>query len=288
MTSFHCRSAFISDVHLGTPDCKAAYLLDFLRRLRCEKLYLVGDIVDLEALSRRHWWHAEHSAVIAEVLALARRGVEVVYIPGNHDAPMRNLHGQNFAGVRIELDAVHVGADGRRYRVSHGDEFDPERIGRRWMLLLGEAMHRLICWSNRRLHALRRRLELPYLPLSIIVKSHVGKALAYIRAYEQRVADDAQRRGFDGHICGHIHFGHVRELGGVLYLNDGDWVEHCTVLVEDHAGAMELIHWSEQSTALGRASRERVWPSPAAVLALAPLGAARRGDPDQDELPRAA
>lgn len=288
MNSFHCRSAFISDVHLGTPDCKAAYLLDFLRRLRCEKLYLVGDIVDLEALSRRHWWHAEHSAVIAEVLALARRGVEVVYIPGNHDAPMRGLHGQNFAGVRIELEAVHVGADGRRYRVSHGDEFDPERIGRRWMLLLGEAMHRLICWSNRRLHALRRRLELPYLPLSIIVKSHVGKALAYIRAYEQRVADDAQRHGFDGHICGHIHFGHVRELGGVLYLNDGDWVEHCTVLVEDHAGAMELIHWSEQSTALGRASRERVWPSPAAVLALAPLGTARRGDPDPGELHRAA
>lgn len=276
MTSLHCRSAFISDVHLGTPDCKAAYLLDFLRQLRCEKLYLVGDIVDLEALSRRRWWHAEHSAVIAEILQLARRGVDVVYIPGNHDAPMRGLHGQNFGGVRIALDAVHVGADGRRYRVSHGDEFDPERVGRRWMLQFGETMHRLICWSNRRLHAMRRRLQLPYLPLSIILKSHIGRALAYIRAYEQRVAADARERGFDGHICGHIHFGHVRELAGVLYLNDGDWVEHCTALVEDHTGAMELIHWSEQSTALGRASRELVWPSPAAVLALAPLGARRR------------
>ncbi|MHB1059827.1 MAG: UDP-2,3-diacylglucosamine diphosphatase [Rhodanobacter sp.] len=183
-----------------------------------------------------------------------------------------------------------MGADGRRYRVSHGDEFDPgkldrSRIGRRWMLQFGEAMHRLVCWSSRRLHALRRRLELPYLPLPIIVKSHVGKALAYIRAYEQRVADDARGRGFDGHICGHIHFGHVRELGGVLYLNDGDWVEHCTALVEDHTGAMELIHWSERSTALGRASRELVWPSPAAVRALAPLGAGRR---DLGELHRAA
>jgi UDP-2,3-diacylglucosamine pyrophosphatase LpxH len=290
MTSFHCRSAFISDVHLGTPDCKAAYLLDFLRRLRCEKLYLVGDIIDLEALSHRHWWHTAHSAVIAEVLALVRRGVEVVYIPGNHDAPMRGLRGQSIAGVRIELDAVHVGADGRRYRVSHGDEFDPCELhrsprGRRWMLLLGEAMHRLICWSNRQLHALRQRLELPYLPLSIILKSHVGRALAYIRAYEQRVAADARERGFDGHICGHIHFGHVRELGGVLYLNDGDWVEHCTALVEDHTGAMELIHWSEQATALGRASRELVWPSPAAVLALAPLAARRH---DLGELHRAA
>ena len=285
MTTLRCRSAFISDVHLGTPDCKADYLLDFLRKLRCEKLYLVGDIIDMEALARRPWWPAEHSAVIAELLDLAQRGVEVIYIPGNHDAPMRGLHGQRFGDVRIELDAVHVGADGRRYRVSHGDEFDPEQIGRGWMQHFGEAMHRLICWSNRRLHAMRQRLELPYLPLSIIVKSHIGKALAYIRAYEERVVLDARERGFDGHICGHIHFGHVRELEGVLYLNDGDWVEHCTALIEDHTGAMELIHWSEQPAALGRASRELVWPSPAAALALAPLGVCRR---DLSELHRAA
>ena len=285
MTTLRCRTAFISDVHLGTPDCKADYLLDFLRKLRCEKLYLVGDIIDMEALARRPWWPVEHSAVIAEILDLAQRGVEVIYIPGNHDAPMRGLHGQRFGGVRIELDAVHVGADGRRYRVSHGDEFDPEQIGRGWMQHFGEAMHRLICWSNRRLHAMRQRLELPYLPLSIIVKSHIGKALAYIRAYEERVIDDARERGFDGHICGHIHFGHVRELNGVLYLNDGDWVEHCTALIEDHTGAMELLHWSEQPAALGRASRELVWPSPAAALALAPLGVCGR---DLSELHRAA
>jgi UDP-2,3-diacylglucosamine pyrophosphatase LpxH len=285
MSTLRCRSAFISDVHLGTPDCKADYLLDFLRKLRCEKLYLVGDIIDMEALARRPWWPAEHSAVIAEILDLAQRGVEVIYIPGNHDAPMRGLHGQRFGDVRIELDAVHVGADGRRYRVSHGDEFDPEQIGRGWMQHFGEAMHRLICWSNRRLHAMRQRLELPYLPLSIIVKSHIGKALAYIRAYEERVVDDARERGFDGHICGHIHFGHVRELKGVLYLNDGDWVEHCTALIEDHTGAMELLHWSEQPAALGRASRELVWPSPAAALAMAPLGVCGR---DLNELHRAA
>jgi UDP-2,3-diacylglucosamine pyrophosphatase LpxH len=276
MATFFCRSAFISDVHLGTPDCKAAYLLDFLRQLRCEKLYLVGDIIDLEALAKRAWWHADHGAVIAEVLAMARRGVEVTYIPGNHDAPMRAFAGQDFAGVRIALDAVHVGIDGRRYHVSHGDEFDSEHIGRSWILLLGEALHRFICWSNRRVHAVRQRMALPYLPLSIIVKSHIGKALAYIRAYEQRVASDARERGFDGHICGHIHFGHLREIDGVLYLNDGDWVEHCTALIEDHTGAMELIHWSEQPAALGRASRELVLPSPAAALAMAPLACRQR------------
>lgn len=269
--AYHCRSAFISDVHLGTPDCQARYLLDFLRQLHCDRLYLVGDIIDLEALARRSWWHPDHSAVLAELFGLVRRGVEVTYIPGNHDAPMRALAGQSIGGVRIALDAVHEGADGRRYRVSHGDEYDPENIGRGWIPWLGEALHRLICWGNRRVNAVRRRLALPYLPLAIIVKSHIAQALAYIRAYEQRVATAASERGFDGHICGHIHYGQVRAIDGVLYLNDGDWVEHCTALVEDDTGAMELIHWSEQPTALGRASRTLVLPSPAAALALAPL-----------------
>ena len=279
MANFNCRSAFISDVHLGTPDCKASYLLDFLRQLRCEKLYLVGDIIDMEALTRRHGWHADHSAVLAEVLAIARRGVEVIYIPGNHDAPLRGMAGQTIGGVKVRLDAVHEGADGRRYRVSHGDEYDPEQIGRGWMVHLGTAMHRVICWSNRRLHGVRRRLALPYLPLSIIIKSHIGRALAYIRAYENRVAIDAGQRGFDGHICGHIHYGQVRQIEGVLYLNDGDWVEHCTALIEDQTGAMELIHWSERPTALGHASRELLLPSPSAALAMAPLATRRRNGP---------
>ncbi|UPG86153.1 UDP-2,3-diacylglucosamine diphosphatase [Luteibacter aegosomatis] len=277
MAKLTCRSAFISDVHLGTPDCKAAYLLDFLRNVDCERLYLVGDIVDMEALARRHWWHPDHSAVIAEFVAMAARGVEVVYIPGNHDAPMRGLAGSTIAGIRVVLDAMHEGADGRRYRVSHGDEFDPEHIGKRWLTLLGDAMHRVICWANRRMHTVRRRLELPYLPLSIIIKSHIRLAMEYIRGYEQRVASDARERGVDGHICGHIHFGHVRPIDGILYLNDGDWVEHCTALVEDFTGAMELIHWTERCTPLGRASRETVLPSPAAVRGFAPL-ADCRGD----------
>lgn len=271
MGRLDCRSAFISDVHLGTADCKAAYLLDFLRSVACERLYLVGDIVDMEALSKRFWWHADHTAVVNEIRAMARRGVEVVYIPGNHDSPLRALAGQTIAGIRIQHDAVHVAADGRRYRVSHGDEYDPEHVGRGWLNWMGDVMHRAICWSNRRMHAWRRRIDKPYLPLSIIIKSHVGKALAYIRGYEQRVADAARAGGFDGHICGHIHFGHVRDIDGVLYLNDGDWVEHCTALVERDDGAMELIHWSDHQVSLGRASRERLQPSLSGALLWQPL-----------------
>jgi len=285
MTRTSFRSVFLSDVHLGTPDCKAAYLLDFLDRMRCERLYLVGDIIDLEALSRRRWWHPDHDRVLQKLFDIARSGTRVTYIPGNHDAPMRALAGQSFGGIDIALDAVHLGADGRRYRVSHGDEFDDEHIGRSWMYWLGDALHRLGCWSNRRMHAWRRWRNKPYLPLSIILKSHIGRAMAYIRDFESRVIASTHDAGFDGHICGHIHFGHIRADDGVLYLNDGDWVEHCTALVEDATGAMELLHWSEATTALGRASREIILPSPAAALAMAPLASMNR---DLSALRRAA
>jgi len=250
------RSVFISDVHLGTQDCRADYLLDFLRQLRCQTLYLVGDIIDLEALARRSYWPASHAAVLAELLALPTRGIRVIYIPGNHDAPLRGLVGQTISGIELKLHAEHIAADGRRYRVSHGDEFDPEQVGKRWLLWVGEHGQRLLCWMNRSLNRVRRGLALPYLPLTIIIKSRIAAALAYIRDYEQRVAALAAELGYDGHICGHIHFGAIRQIDGVLYLNDGDWVEHCTALTEDVDGRMQLLHWSEQCAALAALAPE--------------------------------
>ncbi len=276
MAALHFRTVFISDVHLGTPDCRADYLLDFLRAVRCETLFLVGDIVDLEALGGRSYWPPMHTAVVAELLAIAARGTRVVYLPGNHDAPMRGLAGQRIGGIEVALHAEHVGADGRRYRVSHGDEFDHDHVGKRWLTWVGERGHRLLLWLNRNVNGLRRRMRLPYLPLSIIAKSRLAGALAYIRGYESRVAAAAGAQGFDGHVCGHIHFGGVREIDGVLYLNDGDWVEHCTALTEDASGAMELVHWCEHRTRLARASSELLLPSPVTALAFGPICPARQ------------
>jgi len=269
------RSIFISDVHLGSPDCRADYLLDFLRSTRCQTLYLVGDIVDLEALSRRSYWPTSHAAVLAELLAIAAGGTRVIYLPGNHDAAMRGLAGQRIGGIEVQLRAEHTGADGRRYRVSHGDEFDPGMIGKRWLTWVGERGHRLLCWLNRSVNGVRQRLQLPYLPLSIITKSRLSGALDYIRGFEAQVAASAVEGGFDGHICGHIHFGGVRQIDGVLYLNDGDWVEHCTALTEDASGTMELLHWCEHRTRLARASSELLLPSSTAALAFGSLSPER-------------
>ena len=271
------RSIFLSDVHLGTPDCKAAYLLDFLRATRSEFLYLVGDIVDLEALSVRSWWHPLHSAILGELLLKAETGTKVIYIPGNHDAPLRGLAGQKIGAAEVRLNAIHVGADGRRYRVSHGDEFDPDHVGKPWLIRIGDVGLRVLCKLNRAFNALRRRFDLPYLPLSIITKSRLAKALAYIQRYEESVAQAAHDYAVDGHICGHIHYGGIRRIDGKLYLNDGDWVEHCTALTEDEHGTMELLHWSEHRTALARASSAELLPSPIAALAFASLAPGRAG-----------
>ena len=263
MQRLRFRSVFISDVHLGLRDCQAAYLLDFLKSISCERLYLVGDIVDLENLERRPWWHGDHGAVLAEILAIAARGTQVTYIPGNHDAALRRFAGQRFAGVDIALDAVHIGADGRRYRVSHGDEFDSGHSAPAWLVRLGDALQGFVCGLNRHVNSVLRRLGLRYRPLSIAIKSHIAAARRFIGDFETRVAASARAQGFDGHICGHIHYGRIKDHAGVLYINDGDWVEHCTALVEHADGALELLHWTERPQRLGLT--QALTPLPAAA-----------------------
>lgn len=261
----HYRSIFISDVHLGLRDCQAAYLLDFLKSTRCERLYLVGDIVDFENMQLTPFWHGTHGEVLAEILAIAARGTRITYIPGNHDAVLRRFVGQRFAGIDIALNAVHVAADGRRYRVSHGDEFDGDHSAPRWLVRLGDVLQRFICGANRVGNTLLRRLGLRYRPISIAIKSRIAAARRFIRDFETRVGNDARAHGFDGHICGHIHFGRIEDQDGVLYINDGDWVEHCTALVEHADGRMELLHWTEQRQTLAASSPLVAQPLPAAA-----------------------
>jgi UDP-2,3-diacylglucosamine pyrophosphatase LpxH len=244
------RSVFLSDLHLGSPDCQAAYLLDFLERLRCEQLYLVGDIIDLQALARRPFWPSAHGAVLAHLLALPAQGVRVRYIPGNHDAAFRTLAGSRIGAIEVCREAIHVGADGRRFRVSHGDEFDEEGLGRSWLARIGDSGHRLLCFLNRHFNRLRRRAGLPYFPLAVHAKSRIGRALAFIHGFEQRAAARAQSEGLDGQICGHIHFAAIRTIGSCLYLNCGDFVEHCTALAENGDGGFELLHWTERKAVL--------------------------------------
>lgn len=240
------RSVFISDLHLGSPDCQADYLLDFLESITCERLYLVGDVIDLIAMQRRVFLPESHLAVIRKVMALANEGVRVIYIPGNHDEFLRSFCGQTIAGIELRKTAWHTTADGRSFHLCHGDEFDQVVRCSPLMLLVGSPLHELLVRVNRWVNHWRRLRRKPYWSLAGYIKQRLGKARAFIGRFEQAVLASGERGHADGVICGHIHSAGFRLGHDRLYCNDGDWVEHCTALVEDEAGRLSLLHWSEQ------------------------------------------
>ena len=240
------RSIFISDVHLGTRGCQAELLLDFIRQVTCDRLYLVGDIVDGWKLRSGWYWPQAHNDVVQKVLRLARKGVEVIYVPGNHDEVVRDFCGVHFGGVVVARDIVHQTADGRRFLVMHGDEFDGVVQYAPWLAFVGDWAYRTVLMLNTVVNRVRRRLGFGYWSLSAFLKVKVKNALQFIENFEGAVAAEARRRGVDGVICGHIHKAEMRDIDGVIYINDGDWVESCTALVEHFDGRMEILHWAKQ------------------------------------------
>ncbi len=260
------RSVFISDIHLGTRGCQAELLLDFIRSIECERLYLVGDIVDGWKLKSGWHWPQAHNDVVQKLLRLARKGVQVIYIPGNHDDRVRDFCGAHFGGVLVARDAIHETADGRRFLVTHGDEFDGVVNHAKWLAFLGDWSYRALLALNTHWNLLRRRMGFGYWSLSAYVKVKVKNALQFIENFEEAVAEEARRRGVDGVICGHIHKAEMRDIGGIFYVNDGDWVESCTALVEHEDGRLELIDWAKRrdwSPVPRRASRKARLARPA-------------------------
>ena len=240
MAKLSCRSAFISDVHLGTPDCKAAYLLDFLKHLHCERLYLVGDIVDLWSMRRGIYWPASHHEVLRLIVDKARSGTRVIYVPGNHDELARSLCGSLLAGVEVHQEFEHITRQGKRMLVLHGDVFDGAVRFSPLLKATGCALYSVMLWIGHYVNLARGFMGLPRWSLATWIKSRVGDARNYVRRFEQAAAHEAARRGFDGIVCGHIHRPQMEQIDGVLYCNDGDWVEHCTALIEDRNGELRL------------------------------------------------
>ena len=239
------RAVFISDVHLGTRGCQAELLLDFIRHLECDALYLVGDIIDGWKLRSGWYWPQAHNDVVQKVLRMARKGVTVIYVPGNHDEVARDYCGVHFGGVVIARDAIHETIDGRRFLVTHGDEFDGVVQHAKWLAFLGDWSYRTVLMLNTWFNLIRRRLGFGYWSLSAYLKVKVKNALQFIENFETAVADEARRRGVDGVICGHIHKAEMRDIQGVTYINDGDWVESCTALVEHLDGRLEILEWAK-------------------------------------------
>ena len=238
------RTLFISDVHLGARGCQAERLVDFLRHHDADTLYLVGDIVDGWQLKSGWYWPQPHNDVVQKLLRKGRKGARMIYIPGNHDEFLRDYYGTHFGGIEVTETAIHVGADGRRYLVIHGDVFDVVIRHARWLALLGDKAYDAAILINTVVNRVRRRLGLAYWSLSQWAKLKVKNAVSFIGEYEKALVAEARRRGVDGVICGHIHHAAIHDRWGIHYVNCGDWVESCTAVAEHFDGRLEIIVWT--------------------------------------------
>ena len=243
--TFDFRTIWISDIHLGTKDCKAKELLDFIKHCRTQKIYLVGDIIDGWALKKRWFWPQEHNDVIQKLLRQARKGTEVIFIPGNHDEFARQFCGLNFGGIQVRHDDVHVTADGKKLWVTHGDLYDNIMQYARWIAFIGDRAYTFALWLNRAFNRIRLKLNYPYWSLSQYLKHKVKAAVSCITAFEDLLIREAKIKQCDGVVCGHIHKAELRIIDHITYANDGDWVESMTALIENHDGSLQIIDWNE-------------------------------------------
>lgn len=259
-TKTYFRSVWISDAHLCCKDAQAECLYDFLNSIRCENLYLVGDIIDIWALRRKWYWPNQYNEVIHKLLKFARRGTRVVFIPGNHDDMFRSYVGYNFGGIEVALNAIHETRNGQRYLVVHGDEFDTVVQYHRWLSHLGSWAYGHLISLNRVVNVVRRRLGKPHWSLSGAIKRRVKKAVKLVNRFETVLSEAAHRHKVDGVICGHIHQPAMYDIDGVRYCNTGDWVESCTALVEDERGDISLLDWRPVYDAKTRTQTTTVEP----------------------------
>ncbi|MCJ9723075.1 UDP-2,3-diacylglucosamine diphosphatase [Agrobacterium sp. SHOUNA12C] len=237
------RTLFISDVHLGSKAAKADFLLDFLRLHDADTIYLVGDIIDGWRLKRNWYWPQDCNDVVQKLLRKARKGTRIVYIPGNHDEFLRDFPGTHFGGIEVAQRAIHETADGKKYLVLHGDEFDVVVRNARLLAYLGDWAYDMAILINIGLAAVRRRLNMPYWSFSAWAKLQVKHAVNFIGEFQRVVVEEAKRSDADGVICGHIHHAVIEDFDGIRYINTGDWVESCTAIAEHDDGTFELITW---------------------------------------------
>ncbi|MFM8858585.1 MAG: UDP-2,3-diacylglucosamine diphosphatase [Methylocystis sp.] len=237
------RTLFLSDLHLGTRAAQAELLLDFLKYHEAETIYLVGDIVDGWRLKKGWYWPQAHNDVVQKFLRKVRKGVRVIYIPGNHDEFARNYTGLTFGGIEVVSEALHKTADDKKIIVMHGDQFDIVVCNARWLAYLGDWAYRVAISTNTWINTARRLSGMSYWSLSAWAKMKVKNAVNFIGDFEKTLALEAKRKNADGVICGHIHHATIKQIDGVLYINTGDFVESCSAVVEHEDGHFEIIYW---------------------------------------------
>jgi len=236
------RTAWISDVHLGTRGANAGALLDFLRDYDFETLYIVGDLIDIWQLRRGIYWPQQHNDVIQKILRKARKGTRTVYIPGNHDDLLAKFYGA-YGNISVQKHAIHRLADGRRMLVIHGHELDTVVQNVKWLAFAGDVGYQFLLSLNPAINFVRRRFGLGYWSLSAYAKKRVKDAVSFIGRFEEEIVRYAKKFSVDAVLCGHIHSAAIRQFGDITYYNCGDWVETCSAVVEQEDGRIDMVNY---------------------------------------------
>lgn len=246
------KAIFISDVHLGSKGCKADLLCDFLKHNTSESLFLVGDIIDGWRLQRKYYWPQSHMNVIRRILTAAKRGSKVTYVVGNHDDALRTLlpYDIHFGNIDLVNQCKYHAVNGKTYMVIHGDMFDTAlRNKLAWLYHFGDMLYTLLLDINSIMNKIRNVFGMPYWSLSAYLKNKTKEAVAFMSDFESLITDYCNKLNADGVICGHVHKADIKTIGDIEYMNDGDWVESCTALVEHHDGRWEIVTWTMENLA---------------------------------------
>lgn len=251
-TKLRVRTVFVSDVHLGMPDCKAAQASHFLRNTQCEKLVLNGDIIDAWHLRRAGGWNKAHTHFIRTVLRkMEKENTQIIYLRGNHDDILDRFIPIALDNFLITGEHIHRTGAGD-YLVVHGDGFDHVTTNHPWIAHLGGIGYNLLLRVNRVYNWWRRVRGKESFSLSRWVKLKVKSAVSFVGRYEEQLQELARAKGCRGIICGHIHSPADKIIGETHYLNSGDWVESLTAILEHLDGRFEVITYDQFCERTGR------------------------------------
>lgn len=256
MDSVKYKTIFISDVHLGSSNCNAEALLEFLKNFDSEILYLNGDIIDFWRMKSKIYWPQAHNDVIQKILRKARKGTKIKYIVGNHDEGLREFLHFSLALGNIELKNEDVYYSGnKKILVIHGDQFDQVVKYAKWLAKLGDTGYTILLKTNQIVNWVRRRFGFGYWSLSAYIKHRVKSTVNFIGNYERAVGHACTDHKCEGIMTGHIHCPEIKTVNGILYLNSGDWCESLSAIVEDYEGIFHLIQYKDKEFQVIKSSK---------------------------------
>jgi UDP-2,3-diacylglucosamine pyrophosphatase LpxH len=238
----------VSDVHFGIPGCKAASFEAFLKTHRCDKIYLVGDIVDGWYIKNNNrFWLRNHKHVLQNVLRdLKEKNTEIVYVVGNHDKLSEkcvNDCWDMLDNVSVVYETRHIKTDGKILWVVHGDQWDINMKFQNFIEQISGIAYRFLAWLSCVYDRFCESSECAKPGLINFLKRKIRKILESVKRYERAITHETISRRYDGVVCGHIHHAVSNKNSGIEYWNTGDWVTSCTAIVEDFDGNMSIVRW---------------------------------------------